>query len=228
DVAAEQRVCESHGLSTAASKLRSLERQLHDASESTENLVELVTDASEEARRFMASCRSDSRKACSEYGRLPLVLDPERIETIIDNLVLVLRLAVEVAVDIPLYIQGTESRISPIPAGKIVTEVEETFREFRGSSRLLKHECRSLLRSFDSLHSAVTSESISGLRLGRASRMTARAAMTASVLAQPTARRPAVRTAFVREASASTDRSLVLIGKATVAAITRGQKSRAQ
>jgi hypothetical protein len=58
--------------------------------------------------------------------------------------------------------------------------------------------------------------------------MTAQAAVAASALTQSTARRPAVRTAFMREASASSNRSWVWIGKATVAAITRGQKSRVQ
>jgi signal transduction histidine kinase len=228
NVAAERQVCESRGFFTAASKLDSLGRLLHDASESTENLAELVTDASEEARRFTASCRRDLYEACSEYVRLPLVLDPERIDTVIDNLVLVLRLTVEVAVDIPLHIRGEESNISTVPVGEIAAEVESIFREFRGNSRSLKHECRSMLRAFDSLHRVVTNSSIATLKLGAASRMTARVAVAASVWAQPTARRPAVRTAFMRAASASRDRSLVLIGKATTAAINRGQRSRGE
>jgi hypothetical protein len=228
NVAAEQRVCENHELFIAASKLTSLSRQLQDASTSTENLAELVTAGSEEARGFTASCRRDPREASSEYVRLPLVLDPERIEAVTDNLILVLRLTVEVALDIPLHIQGEELRISTVPAGKIATEVGSIFGEFQGSSRSLKRECHSLLRAFDSLHCLVTTESLATLDLGHATRMTAQAAVAASVLTQSTARRPAVRTAFMREASASSNRSWVWIGKATVAAITRGQKSRVQ
>jgi hypothetical protein len=228
DVAAERRVCENHGLVTAASKLDSLRRLLQDASESAENLAELVTAGNEEARRFTASCRRDPREACSEYGWLPLLLNPERIGAVIDSLVLVLRLTSEVAVDIPLHIQSKESRISTVPAGKIATAVESIFREVLGSRRSVKHECRSMLRTFDLLHRLVTTESIAALQLGLASRTTARAAVAATVLAQPRARRPAVRTAFVREASVSSGRSWVWIGKATAAAITRGQKSLVQ
>jgi hypothetical protein len=228
DVAAERQVCESHGVSVAASRLGSLQRQLHDASESTTHLAELVTQGSEEARRFMARCRRDPHDAYLQYGRLPLVLDPAQIETAIDKLVLVLRLTVEVAVDIPLHIENKESRISTVPAGKIAAEAESIFREFQPSARPLKQECRSMLRAFDALHSAVATESLATLNLGRASRITARAAVAASVSTQPTARRPAARTAFIREASTSSNRSRVWIGKATVAAITQRQKARAK
>jgi hypothetical protein len=225
NIAAERQVCESHGLFTAASRLDSLARQLHDASESTGNLAELVTQGSEEARRFAARCRHDPRDACSHYGQLPLVLDPKRIETLIDNLVLLLRLTVEVAVDIPLHIDNKESRISTVPAGKVAADTENIFREFQQSSRPLKQECRSMLRAFDTLHSMVATESLRTLNLGRASRITAQVAVAASVSTRPTSRRPAARTAFIREASTSTNRSWTWIGKATAAAITQSQKS---
>src|SRR5207248_7851267 len=52
--------------------LDSLGRQLHDASNSVENLAELVTGSTEEARQFTASCQHDPREACSEYSLLPL------------------------------------------------------------------------------------------------------------------------------------------------------------
>lgn len=226
NVAAERRVCEIHGLSIATSELDSLGRQLQDVSNSVEHLAELVTESSEEARRFTESCQRDPREACSEYGRLPLVLNPERIEAAIDNLVLVLHLTVEVAVDIPLQIQSKEPHISPVPAGKIATAVVEILQGVQGSSRSLKRQCRSMLRAFDLLHRLAAVESIAALELGLASRMTVRAAVAASVSTQPRARRPAARTAFVREVSLSRNQSWIWIGKATAAAIKRGQKSR--
>ena len=101
DVAVERQACESRGLYIAASKLDSLGRQLQDAGNSAKNLLVLITESTQEARRFTATCQRDPREACSEYGRLPLVLDPARIEATIDNLILVLHLTMEVAVDIP-------------------------------------------------------------------------------------------------------------------------------
>lgn len=225
NVAAERQVCESHDLLIAAAKLHSLERLLHDASNSAENLAELVTDSTDEARRFIATCQHDPREACSEYSLLPLILDPERIDATIDNLALVSHLAVEVAVDVPLHIHDKELRISTAPAGQITEGVVSIFQDIEANSRPLKHECRNTLRVFDLLHRMVVTESITTLDFGVASTIAARAAIAASVLTQPRARRPAARTAFVREASASTNRSWIRISKATAAAIKQGQKS---
>ena len=224
NVAAERQVCESHGLFLAASRLDCVAHQLHEASESTHHLTELLLEGGEEARRFATRCRHDPRDAYSHYGRLPLVLDPKRIDTLIDNLVLLLRLTVEVAVDLPLHIDD-QSRISTVPAGKIAAETENIFREFQHSSRHLKQECRSMLRAFDALHYVVATESLRTLPLGHASRVTARVAVAASVSTRPTARRPAARTAFLREASTSTTQSWAWIGKATIAALTESQQS---
>jgi hypothetical protein len=68
NVAAERRVCENQGFFIAASKLDSLGRQLHNASNSAEILTELVTDSIEEARKFIVRCQRDPREACSEYS----------------------------------------------------------------------------------------------------------------------------------------------------------------
>jgi hypothetical protein len=225
DVAVERQACESRGLYIAASKLDSLGRQLQDAGNSAKNLLVLITESTQEARRFTATCQRDPREACSEYGRLPLVLDPARIEATIDNLILVLHLTMEVAVDIPLRIQGEDPRISTVGAGRIAEAVVNIFREVQGSNRSLKHECRCMLRVSDHLHRMVVAESIAALERGLASRMAARAAVAASVSTQPRTRRPAARTAFVREASVSENRSWIWIGKASAAAIKRGQKS---
>jgi len=224
NVAAERQVCESHGLFVAASRLDSVAHQLQDASESTHHLTELLLDGGHEARRFATRCRHDPRDACSHYGLLPLVLDPKRIDTLLDNLVVLLRLTVEVAVDIPLHIDH-QSRLSTVPAGKIAAETENIFREFQHTSRHLKQECHSTLRAFDALHSIVATESLRTLPLGQASRVTARVAVAASVSTRPTARRPAARTAFLREASTSTNQSWAWIGKATIAALTERQQS---
>jgi len=224
NVAAERQVCESHGLFLAASRLDCVAHQLQDASESTHHLTELLLEGGDEARRFATRCRHDPRDAWSHYGALPLVLDPKRIDTLLDNLVVLLRLTVEVAVDIPLHIDD-QSRLSTVPAGKIAAETENIFREFQHSSRHLKQECRSMLRAFDALHSKVATESLRTLPLGHASRVTARVAVAASVSTQPTARRPAARTAFLREASTSTNQSWAWIGKATVAALTESHQS---
>lgn len=226
-VVAERRMCEDHGLATATSRLDSLGRQLRNARKSARTLAELFTEGSAEARQFDETCRRDPYRACSEYDHLPPAIDPQRIGAEIDNLMDILRLAGNVAVDIPLHmrIESKRSEMPPGYAGEIAEELKSIFREFQRSSQFLRAECRRTLRAFDALHSLVTTMLIKTLTRNPASRAAARAAVAASVLPHPLARRPAVRTAFLREASASGSGSWVWIGKATVAAITRGQKS---
>lgn len=220
-VAAERRVCERHGLVIATSKLDSLGRLLRAARKATKTLATLVAEGSEEAQHFAESCRRDPREACAEYSRLPLTVDPARIGAEVDSLVLVLRLAGDAAVDIPLHMADLPS----VRVGTIAAEVETIFREVRMGIRPLQNDCGRMLRAFDMLHCLVIAQALAGLDVGRASRITARAAVAATVLPQPRVRKAAVRTAFLREAVASRGRSWVVwISTATAAAITRGLK----
>jgi hypothetical protein len=233
-VFAERRLCGGRGLEAATAKLDFLERQLRDAGNSARTLVNLVADGSEKARRFAEmyqrfaeTCQRDLYRACSEYDQLPLTIDPKRIGAAIDNLMQVLRLTGDVAVDIPLHI-AIESRgpeTSSARAGEIASELESIFREVQNSSRFLKTECRRTLRAFDTLHRLVTTILIKKIARDPASRVAARAAVAASVLSQPLARRPARRTAFLREAPVSGSSSWVWIGKASMAAMARDRKS---
>jgi hypothetical protein len=226
-VVAERRTCEDLGLVAATSRLDSLGSQLRDARKSAKTLVTLLTEGSEEAQRFAETCRHDPYRACSEYDRPSLTIDSKRVGAEIDNLVHVLRIAGDVAVDIPLHI-GIESKgsgASPDRAGEIAAELSNMFREVQLSGRFLRTEWRSTLRAFDTLHRLVTTRLLKTLTRGPVSRATARAAVAASVLPQSLARRPAARAAFLRAASASGNESCLWIGKAAVAAIAQGQKS---
>lgn len=226
-VVAERRTCEDLGLATATSRLDSLASQLRAARKSVKNLIKLLTEGSEEAQRFAQTCGRDPYRACSEYDHLSLAIDPKQVGTEIDNLVHVLHIAGDVAVDIPLHI-GIESNGSDTltdRAGEIAAELRSIFREVQRSGRFLRTEWRSALRAFDALHRVVTTRLIKTLTRGPVSRATARVAVAASVSPQPLTRRPAARTAFLRTASASGNGSLSWIGKAAMAAIARNQKS---
>jgi hypothetical protein len=226
-VVTERRSCEDLGLVTATSRLDSLANQLRDARKSVKNLIKLLTEGSEEAKAFADTCGRDPYRACSEYDHPSLAIDPKQVGAEIDNLVHILHLAGDVAVDIPLHIGIVRngSEISPDRVGEIAVELRSILREFQRSSPFLRTEWRSALRAFDTLHHLVTTRLIKTLTRGPVSRATARAAVAVSVLPQPLARRPAARTAFLRAAPASGNESLSWIGKAAMAAIAQGQKS---
>jgi hypothetical protein len=226
-VVAQRRTYEDLGLVTATSRLDALAGQLRDARKSIKSLIKLLTEGSEEAKRFAQTCGRDPSRACSEYDHPLLAIDPQQVGAEIDSLVHVLHLAGNVAVDIPLHI-GIESNVrqtSPDRVGGIAVELRSILRDVQQSGRFLRTEWRSVLRAFDTLHRLVTMRVIKTLPRGPVSRATARAAVVVSVLPQPLARRPAARTAFLRAASSSGNGFLSWIGKATMAAMARDQKS---
>ncbi len=226
-VVTERRRCEDLGLVTATSRLDSLGHQLRDASKSAKNLINLLAEGSEETRRFAEESRRDPYRACSEYDHPSLAIDPKQGGAEIDNLVHVLHLAADVAVDIPLHI-GIDSNGSGTPpdrVGEIATELRSILREVQRSSRFFRTEWRNALRAFDTIHHLVTTRLMKTLTRGPVSEATARAAVAVSVLPQSLARRPAARTAFLRTVSASGNGSLSSIGRGVVAAIAQGQKA---
>jgi len=226
-IVAQRRLCEEHGLESAASKLDFLGHQLRAARKSVRALVKLIAGGSENTRRFVDARQRDPYGACSDYAQPPLAIDPDRIGIEVDDLVRLLRLANDVAVDIPLYvgISGEGIAVRPDAAGEIAAELGEIFRDVRRSTRFLKAECRKTLLAFDALHRLTTTTLINQLTRDPASRAAARTALALSALPRPLAHKPAVRTAFLREVPTSGDRSWVWIPKATTAALTQSQKS---
>jgi hypothetical protein len=181
-VVAQRRLCEDYGLKTAASKLDFLRNQLRDARKSTRTLAKHVAEGSEATRRFAQACERDPYRACSEYDQLPPIINPIRIGAEVDDLVRVLRLATDVAADIPVRIgiEGNEVGISIDAMGEIASELEGIFREVLNSGRFLMTEYRRTVRAFDTLHRLVTTMLIKKLARDPASRATARAAVVAS------------------------------------------------
>lgn len=226
-VVAQRRRYADLGLVTATSRLDSLASQLRDARKTVKKLIKLLTEGSEEAKQFAQTCGRDPYRACSEYDHPSLAIDPREIGAEIDDLVHFLHLAGDVAADIPLHvgIENNSWQKSPDRIGEIVTELRSILRDVQQNGRFLRAEWRSTLRAFDTLHRLVTTGLIKTLPHGPMSSAAARAAMAVSVLPQPLTRRPAARTAFLRTASASGNRSFLWIGKAAMAAMVRDEKS---
>jgi hypothetical protein len=224
--AGERRLCADLGLVNVTAAVDDLQRSLGRATTAATALTGRVAGGAAEAQRFAARCRLEPAAARAEYGRLPWTTDPRQLAAEVDALLRELSTCADQAGELPLRI--TLDRPGPdhsaaTRAAEITDGIGVVRRQVQAVRRPLLGECRQLLVAFDILHGLVTAREIGRITSGPGSKFAATAAVTASTLPQPRARRAAVRSAFLHAARPTATRpSWRWIGRATGAALAEG------